>query len=376
MRQLQVSFRNRLDSEGRRRRDRRIFRCALLHPTNDETPWKRLYASKDDPSMITVTGFDHASFALLLQPFKELFSRYTPYSENGEITVRHLDEPRGRPRSIQAPCCLALTLMFTRTKGSMFLMQTFFGLTGTPLSLWLHFGKRILLAVLKSKKDIAIKMPPNDMLHQYANIIKSHYPVLTNHYCVVDGLKLPIEQSGDVLMQSRFFNGWTHGHYVTNLFGFAPDGMIIFVVLNVPGTFHDSTMAEVFGVYKKLELVFDETGLIAIMDSAFAAGNYEFILKSSQNYNVTRSEDAQGMQVMSAATSMRQAAEWGMRAMQSSFPRLTDKFPYEDGKGERLETLKLCSLLYNFRCKYVGLNQLRNTFVVNWSKDALYMDDD
>jgi DDE superfamily endonuclease len=82
-----------------------------------------------------------------------------------------------------------------------------------------------------------------------------------------------------------FFNGWTHGHYVTNLIGFAPDEMIIFGIINAPGTVHDSTMASFFGVYDKLQKVYDETGLKCIMDSAFCASEYEFITKSSQTLN-------------------------------------------------------------------------------------------
>jgi hypothetical protein len=79
------------------------------------------------------------------------------------------------------------------------------------------------------------------------------------------------------------------------------------------------------------------------------------------------------MAINSAATSMRQAAEWGMQALQGSFPRLQDTFPFKDSPGEQLETLQMIMLLCNFRCKNVRLNQLWNTFVVEWSKDAQYL---
>jgi len=169
-----------------------------------------------------------------------------------------------------------------------------------------------------------------------------------------------------------FYNGWTHGHYVTNLFGFAPDGMIVFAVINACGSLHDSTLASWGRVYEKLGAVYDRTGLKCIMDSAFASGEHEFILKSAQNYNVTSVQDSGELDLYEAATSMRQAAEWGMGAIQSSFPRLTAVFPYEENPGNRHLLLKLCVYLYNFRAKYVGLNQIRNTFAPHWSKDALY----
>jgi len=70
------------------------------------------------------------------------------------------------------------------------------------------------------------------------------------------------------------------------------------------------------------------------------------------------------------ATSLRQAAEWGMRAVQGAFPRLKDTIRYEADAVERKLMMKLVVLLYNFRLEHVGLNQIRNTYVLNWSKDA------
>ena len=69
------------------------------------------------------------------------------------------------------------------------------------------------------------------------------------------------------------------------------------------------------------------------------------------------------------ATSLRQAAEWGMRAIQGAFPRLKDSVPVEEN-GERKVYLSLVPLLYNFRLETVGSNQIRNTYCIGWSRDA------
>ena len=85
---------------------------------------------------------------------------------------------------------------------------------------------------------------------------------------------------------------------------------------------------------------------------------------------------------MEEATSLRQASEWGMRAIQSAFPQLKETIKYEsagdddeveDTKLERWLVLKLMVLLYNFRLEKVGLNQLQNVYVPGWSQDATYM---
>ena len=65
---------------------------------------------------------------------------------------------------------------------------------------------------------------------------------------------------------------------------------------------------------------------------------------------------------------MRQAAEWGMPAIQSSFPRLKDMFVYED-TGERRILMKMVCLLYNLRAGTVGINQIKNVFMKHLNED-------
>ena len=65
---------------------------------------------------------------------------------------------------------------------------------------------------------------------------------------------------------------------------------------------------------------------------------------------------------------MRQSAEWGMRAFQSSMPRIKDRMKFEE-HGERKVTLTVMILLYNLRARMIGINQLRNFYM-----GALYHD--
>ena len=62
------------------------------------------------------------------------------------------------------------------------------------------------------------------------------------------------------------------------------------------------------------------------------------------------------------AKSMRQSAEWGMRSLQASFPRLKDRFIYEKF-GERRVIMKMCLLVYNLHSRRVGINQIKNTYM-------------
>jgi hypothetical protein len=80
-------------------------------------------------------------------------------------------------------------------------------------------------------------------------------------------------------------------------------------------------------------------------DSAFASANHPAIVKSSQNE--TMAETALEVLVLREATSLCQCAEWGMRAIQSAFPRMLDNIKYEE-KGSRKILLMCMVMLYNF----------------------------
>jgi hypothetical protein len=118
-----------------------------------------------------------------------------------------------------------------------------------------------------------------------------------------------------------------------------------------------------------LRNVYKKTGGICCVDSAFAATDVPYLIRSAQDVN--NAKTAEQMIVMKEATSLRQAAEWGMRAIQGSMPRLTEPIKYETN-GERRLVLKLVPLLYNIRLARVGLNQLANTYVPSWSRDSTY----
>jgi DDE superfamily endonuclease len=156
-----------------------------------------------------------------------------------------------------------------------------------------------------------------------------------------------------------------HGQYVSNLFVFGPDGLIIACVINAPGAIHDSTLAEWGGIYESLFEIFDRNKGRCVMDSAFASANHPAIIKSSQNE--TTCESPFEILEYRAATSLRQSAEWGMRAIQSALPRMLDAIRYEE-QGQRKIILICMVMLYNFRCDRVGLNQIKTVYCPNWNK--------
>ena len=90
-----TTFRGRcLNEEGRERRARKIPRESLVDPVY--SPWNRLYFSKNDQALITVTGFDHVSFKILLRLFAPEFLVYTPWTGNNDgMTYKKLKRKGG-----------------------------------------------------------------------------------------------------------------------------------------------------------------------------------------------------------------------------------------------------------------------------------------
>ena len=93
-----------LSSAELQKRDRQIRRCAPLYA--DQSPWQKLYHSRNEQSFITFTGFDYATFSYLLSKFTPLYLRYSPYSINCKIVViQNKDGTRGRPQCLDAAAC-------------------------------------------------------------------------------------------------------------------------------------------------------------------------------------------------------------------------------------------------------------------------------
>ena len=114
-------------------------------------------------------------------------------------------------------------------------------------------------------------MPDASKIAMLKEAIAAKHSLLVDCYCMVDGLKLHLQQSGDSVIQSRFYNGWKHDHFVTNIFAFAPNGSIIACTLNAPGTWHHSTLAHWGSMYSKLQKCWEEHHGKVLMDSAFAS---------------------------------------------------------------------------------------------------------
>ena len=101
--------------------------------------------------------------------------------------------------------CRLLGLMSCTAKNQRFEhgSSDHFGMTGTPVAIYLRFGQRILIRILKDEPDARISIPGIEKICEYQAAINERHPNLENVWCCMVGLKLYLEEAGDATMQNN-----------------------------------------------------------------------------------------------------------------------------------------------------------------------------
>ncbi len=123
--------------------------------------------------MITLTGFDCATFDSLCEIFSPVFELYTtPFVPSGVSCFESTKEQnRGRPRMIRPEDGLGLVLAWTRTRGSLMVLQLIFWMTYTNLDDYLLFAKRIIVRVLRDHPMAKVQIPSTKMIEEYVQMV-------------------------------------------------------------------------------------------------------------------------------------------------------------------------------------------------------------
>jgi len=363
-------FRRMLTVEGHHRRDRRIHRCSLVDP--NESPFRVLFESNSDPDLITFCGLDHAAFNELNNIFKPIYDSYTPVSRPCDgvfhrLPTHQVDEARrGRPRLLDSVGGLGLTLAWTRSRGSVALLDMCFGITDSDTSTWLEFGQVCLLRALRNDPRARVSLPESSgQIQELFDAIHEAHPHLISVYASLDGLKTVIEHTRSWRKQRAFCNKYGQVTLVSSCFVFLPDGTIGAYAVGGPGILSDSDLAWYGKIYDKLQRVYHQFRGRAVADSAFRVDHtLPYIIRCGENL------DLEGVDIIvnEEAISLRQSSEWGMRGLQGAFPRLKDPLQYEE-YGRRHEILEMLALLFNFRTRLVGLNHIRSTYMPCYDAD-------
>ncbi|CAO3611964.1 unnamed protein product [Mucor hiemalis] len=281
----------------------------------------------------------------------------------------------GRKRSFHSRMVLALVLTWLRGSMKQETLCLLFGATAATISRAKRLGLGILYKIFSEQRHDErwdIHWPTVEEMGKFNEMVLSNSTNNTEDenlkgvFGFVDGLNLPIENPQDPAEQNAYYNGWKSDTFASQVIVFAPDGTICFINSNNPGSWHDAKIAR--PLYdKNLTSHRCPEPYKLLADSAFPcrkdfASKILSVPKENSKASKRRTDEEKIRDAI--VTKHRQAAEWGMRALQASFGRLHLRLSVN--ARVRAELLFVIWRLHNFQVRTVGINQIRTVYYKQW----------
>jgi len=326
------------------RNSRKLTRSALVAPK--ESPWMQLLNFGDAQSFLDLTGFSRDAFMRL---------------ERRLFTARERKGNAGRPLSLDFRGQLGLYLFFLNSKMQIKHLCLLFGIVPTTACKYIDAFIELVPRRLQHNRAARVKYPTQAEMVHYASLVQAREPLVDNIIGFVDGVSIPVQCSDDASMQNAAYNGYHHDTACNNVFAFAPTGKIIFAAINYPGSWHDSQVC-----HELIDWVIDNIGYFAFcVDQGFKRSGElydKFVGPISAKMRRKLAVEVRELLLRKHGiyVSLRQASEWGMRALQGTFARLKSRLT--SNKQKRRRIIASCVFLHNFRTEYVGLNQIATVF--------------
>ncbi|KAI0740008.1 hypothetical protein BC629DRAFT_278976 [Irpex lacteus] len=182
-----------------------------------------MYEGRNDRAFITTMGIDVETFDILLG--RGGFATRWDSHPIPRPDVQAHGNPRLGRRSVDAAGALGLVLHWLNSTMREVSLQQIFALVPSTVNRYIHAAVDVLYDVLEVMPEAKIKWPSTEAeCEEYARIIQERHNLLVKAFGVVDGLNLLVETSSDEDMENAMYNGWLHGHYVSNIIVFSPKG--------------------------------------------------------------------------------------------------------------------------------------------------------
>ena len=236
-----------------------------------DTPWVRLLSRGIDDDCLISLNFTRCIVLQRLQPYLD----YERERLNFGSPYRTGPKTRRRNPQLQSVDLLGLSLWYLKTKGSVYTLCPIFSIVPASLSVWLDYSLEVLLRVVKktSRTEFEIRWPDEGEMLASSLLLKNNRtngPLLKGVFAVTDGGRMPCADYTDVDTQNAYFEGFTQGVEVTNLFVWNFYGELIHAAVNFPGSWHDTKLAGASGLYyPKLSDEMTPPGYAILGDSAF-----------------------------------------------------------------------------------------------------------
>jgi hypothetical protein len=105
-------------------------------------------------------------------------------------------------------------------------LQQIFAIIPSTASRYLTFGLELLFATLQVIPEAQIRWPQHAEFDELSNLIVQRHPRLVSAFGSIDGLKLPIQTSGDDKIENATYNEWLSEHFVSSVIVFSSRGIV------------------------------------------------------------------------------------------------------------------------------------------------------
>ena len=314
--------------------------------------WKQLLDNGDESSFLHMTGLTRHAFYLLRDA---LFSK----DELRNLVLGK--RKRGRPQLLNPDAKVGLLLFYIGSTMGIKWICMIFGITPSTCS---HFINAMLTRAcnkLAMHPFARVQFPDRDKMAQFAEQIKLREPSINDVIGFMDGLSLATQCTSERMEQNAMYCGYDCDTMVNNIFIYGPDGKVFFCAINYPGSWADGAVTRNFlpflrGKIGQYKIVVDQ----GFPRSGDAYGILVGPLTKKGARKLHASVQAEMIHQSNIYVSLRQASEWGMRALQGSFPRFKSRLPSNSAKREKV--ISTIVLVHNFCTHLISRNQIKTVF--------------
>jgi len=327
-----------------------LRRRAIVEPRL--SAWQHLLSYADEGSFLDVTGFNFASF-------RSLVTIVFDDELGDELQGRR---KRGRPRSLDYSGRVGLVVFFLGSTLMTKHLCLIFGIVPSVANEEIHEMLERLVLKLKRNHHARVKFPDVNECRHLAELVRRREPLVPDVIGFTDGLKCTVQCGSDAAQQDLDYCGYGQDTFCNNIFLFGSDGKIKYGSVNNPGSWHDSPCSTTLRA-KCIEKI---KGTFKVcVDQGFKRGGdmwdiFVGPMSASQWSKINPILKPYIRREMEIYISLRQASEWGMRALQGTFARLKTRLT--SNRELRKTIITSIVLLHNYRTEFVGLNQIATVF--------------
>ena len=284
-------------------------------PKPDESAWRLVWEHGDDDAFIACTSLTRQAFTLLLGEFAK---HYHFNFNKGK---------GGRPsRLFKKQDVLAFVLRYLVEPMTWKGLCQIYGIPRSTANRTQVKAEEALRTALHNLPDAAIRWPSLSEQRLWARAVQKKEPLVKGRWGFADGKNYHVMEPSNADLQNAMYNGWLHCVFITGVLLYGADGTICWVRHNYVGSWNDGeTSRKMQEKLSRDDINLPDHGILT--DTAFPCVDHlrGRIMTSAKEGEIEKApRHLQGImtRLSAAITAVRQAAEWGVGAVEKVYQRL------------------------------------------------------